>query len=311
MPASPDSSGSPESPYWLRFAPGVFLLLWSCGFVVLKFGLRFADPLTFLALRYSLVVVVLGIGCLWLRPRFPRRAAQWLHLAAVGLMLQAGYFCSTYLSLEHGMSAGALALVTSQQPILIALLAPALAGERVDATRWLGLGLGVGGALLVIVSKSSIQVSSPLGLVFAVSALLCMTCGTLWEKRFGSPVHPLAANLVQYAVSLLVVAPLAWALEPMRVQWAPGMLVALAYLVVANSIIAITLLLAMIRHGEASRVSALFFLVPPATAVVAFVLLGERIPPLAWPGMVLAAAGLRLVNRPAAPPAGASRPATG
>ena len=275
----------------------MFLLLWSCGFVFLKFGLRYADPLTFLALRYACVVTLLGLACLWLRPRFPRRASQWLHLAMVGLFVQAGYFCSTYLSLDHGMSAGALALITSQQPILIGLLAPALAGERVDRMRWLGLALGVGGAMVVILAKSSISVGSPLGLGFALSALLSMTCGTLWEKRFGEPTSPLVSNLVQFTVSLAVVAPLAWTLEPMHVQWAPGMLMSLAYLVLGNSIVALTLLLTMIRHGEASRVSALFFLVPPCTALIAYAVLGERVPGLAWPGMALAGAGLWLVMR--------------
>lgn len=310
---NPQSSTEAQAPPWLRFAPGMFLLLWSSGFVFLKFGLRYADPLTFLALRYACVVVLLGAACLWLRPRFPRRPSQWLHLTMVGLFVQAGYFCSTYLSLEHGMSAGALALITSQQPILIGLLAPAIAGERVDRVRWLGLALGVGGAMLVVVSKSSVSVSSPLGLGFAVSALLAMTCGTLWEKRFGSPTSPLVSNLVQFGVSLAVVAPLAWALEPMRVQWAPGMFASLAYLVLCNSIVALTLLLAMVRHGEASRVSALFFLVPPCTALIAYAVLGERVPALAWPGMALAAAGLWLVMRRAAPPVSrrAARPAGG
>lgn len=287
-----------------------FLLLWSSGFVFLALGLRYADPLTFLALRYACVVALLVVACAWLRPRFPRKPAQWLHLAMVGLFVQAGYFCSTYLSLKHGMSAGALALITSQQPILIGLLAPAIAGERVDRMRWLGLALGVAGAMLVVVAKSSISVSSPLALLFALSALLSMTCGTLWEKRFGSPVSPLVASLVQFTVSLSVVAPLAWAVEPMHVQWAPGMFLSLAYLVLCNSIVALTLLLTMIRHGEASRVSALFFLVPPCTALIAYVVLGERVPALAWPGMALAALGLRLVMRPA-PPADARAPARG
>ena len=133
--------------------------------------------------------------------------------------------------------------------------------------------------------------------MFAVLALLAMTTGTLWEKRFGVSVHPVLANTVQYAVGLMVTAPLAFLLEPMHVQWTAGLFGSLAYLVIGNSLVAITLLLAMIRHGEASRVSALFFLVPPVTAVIAFVVLGEAIPPMAWPGMAIAAAGLYLVMR--------------
>lgn len=291
------------SPAWLKAAPALFLLLWSSGFVVLKVGLAYADPMTFLALRYACVVLILAPVLLVLRPPLPRGASAWGHLAMVGLLLQAGYFCFTYLSLKQGMSAGGIALITSLQPILIGLLAPAIAQERVDARRWAGLGLGVSGAALVIVAKASIDVLSPLGLLFAVSALLCITGGTLYEKRFGTQTHPATSNLVQYAVGLAVTAPLAFWLEPMRIEWTGPLWASLAYLVVGNSLVAITLLLTMIRHGEASRVSALFFLVPPCTAVIALAILDEPIPALAWPGMALAALGILLVTR--AKPSGA------
>ncbi|MCA8225665.1 DMT family transporter [Burkholderia sp. BC1] len=284
-------------PGWLRAAPALFLLLWSSGFVFLKLGLRDADPLTFLALRYACVVALLAGPFLWLRPALPRTRRAWLNLIVVGLLLQAGYFSFTYLSLKLGMSAGAVALVTSQQPILVGLLAPALAGERVGALRWVGLALGAAGAVLVILARGSVAIASPWALAFALLALACITGGTLWEKRFGTDVHPVSANLVQYAVGLAVSAPLAFALEPMHVHWSAGLAGSLAYLVICNSLIAISLLLAMVRHGEASRVSALFFLIPPATALIALAVLGETISALAWPGMALAAAGLYLVMR--------------
>lgn len=286
-------------PAWLKAAPALFLLLWSSGFVVLKVGLAYADPMTFLALRYACVVLILSPFMLVLRPPLPAGAAAWGHLAMVGLLLQAGYFCFTYLSLKQGMSAGGVALITSLQPILIGLLAPAIAHERVDARRWAGLALGVTGAALVIVAKASIDLLAPLGLLFAVSALLCITGGTLYEKRFGAQTHPITSNLVQYSVGLAVSAPLAFWLEPMRIEWTGALLGSLAYLVIGNSLVAITLLLTMIRHGEASRVSALFFLVPPCTALIALLILGEPIPALAWPGMALAALGILLVTRTA------------
>ncbi|RKP47720.1 DMT family transporter [Pararobbsia silviterrae] len=284
-------------PRWLKPAPALFLLLWASGFVFLKLGLQYADPLTFLALRYACVIGLLAIAALWVRPPPPSSPRAWLHLAIVGLLIQACYFAFIYLSLKLGVSAGAAALITSQQPILVGLLAPAIAKERVDLTRWIGLALGVAGAVWVVVARSSIDVTSTLGLVFCVLALASMTAGTLWEKRFGTHTHPVTANLVQYVVGFAVTAPLAYALEPMRIQWAPGLFVSLVYLVIFNSIIAITLLLAMIRYGEASRVSALFFLVPPATAIIARLVLGEPMPLLVWPGMALAAAGLFLVMR--------------
>ncbi|WP_334068089.1 DMT family transporter [Burkholderia cepacia] len=292
-----DTTKAARQPGWLRIAPALFLLLWASGFVFLKLGLRYADPLTFLALRYACVVALLAGPFLWLRPALPRTGRAWRDLVVVGLLLQAGYFACTYLSLKLGMSAGAVALVTSQQPILVGLLAPMIAGERVGVLRWIGLALGAAGAVLVILARSSVDVASPWALAFALFALACITGGTLWEKRFGTDVHPVTANLVQYAVGLAVTAPLAFALEPMHVQWTAGLAGSLAYLVICNSLIAISLLLAMVRHGEASRVSALFFLIPPATALIALVALGETIGALAWPGMALAAAGLFLVMR--------------
>lgn len=291
-------------PLWLKSAPALFLLLWSSGFVVLKVGLAYADPLTFLALRYACVVLILAPFFLLLRPALPQSLLAWMHLAMVGLLLQAGYFCFTYLALKQGMSAGGIALIASLQPILIGLLAPLVAHERVDARRWLGLALGVAGAGLVISAKASVDLLAPLGLLFAICALLCITGGTLYEKRFGSSHHPVTANLVQYAVGLGVTAPLAFWLEPMHIDWTRPLLASLAYLVICNSLIAISLLLAMIRRGEASRVSALFFLVPPCTALIALLVLGEKIPALAWPGMALAALGILLVTR-----GGASEPA--
>jgi drug/metabolite transporter (DMT)-like permease len=299
--SSATSLSADTQPRWLKVAPALFLLLWSSGFVFLKLGLQYADPLTFLALRYACVVGILIVPAVWLRPALPASPRAWLHLAMVGLLIQAAYFSFIYLSLKLGVSAGAAALITSQQPILVGLLAPAIAKERVDLARWTGLALGVTGAVWVIVARSSIEVTSALGLMFAVLALAAMTAGTLWEKRFGTQTHPVTSNLVQYTVGLAVTAPLAWMLEPMHIDWTAGLIGSLSYLVIFNSIIAITLLLTMLRYGEASRVSALFFLVPPVTALIARVVLGEPIPLMVWPGMALAAAGLYLVMRDARP----------
>jgi drug/metabolite transporter (DMT)-like permease len=286
-----------DSSTWSMAAPAAFLILWSSGFVFLKIGLKYSDPLTFLALRYACVIGLLMFASLWIRPTVNFSASGWLNLVMVGLFLQAGYFSFTYLSLKYGLSAGAAALTTSQQPILIGLFAPVIAGEQVGPRRWIGLVLGVTGAAIVILSKASAEIASPLGLSFAVLALISMSCGTLWEKRFGATVHPIASNFVQYAVGLAVVAPLALALEPMHVEWTLGLIGSLTYLVLGNSILAISLFLALIRRGEASRVSALFFLVPPMTAIVAFVVLGESLPMFAMLGICMAAAGIFLVMR--------------
>jgi drug/metabolite transporter (DMT)-like permease len=222
---------------------------------------------------------------------------QFVHLAVIGVLVQAFYFSMTYMSIRLGLGAGTIALVTSLQPILVALAAPAVAGERVEASRWLGLLLGLGGAIVTIVAKSDVEVTSNLALGTAVLALLALTAGTLYEKRFGTAQHPLASNLVQYAVGLVVVAPFALALETMQVDWTPKLIGSLAYLVVCNSLVAMTLLFAMIRAGQVSRVSSLFFLVPPGAALVAWLVLDEHMPPLAWSGFALAAVGVWLATR--------------
>ena len=295
---SPPAKPAGANPLWLRAAPIFFLLIWSGSFVFLKRGLRDADPLTFLALRWACVVAVLLVAFAIVRPRLPASPRAWGNLAMVGLFLQVGYLIGTYLSLKRGVSAGAVALITSQQPILVGLLAPSVAGERVGAVRWLGLILGVLGACVVIWANAAIDITGVAGLLFALMALLSLTGGTLWEKRYGVATHPVTANLVQCSVALAVLVPLAWALEPMHVRWTPALLGSLAYLVFGTSLIAITLLLAMIRQGEASRVSALFFLVPPVTALIARGVLGEAMAALAWVGMGVAALGIYLVMRP-------------
>lgn len=276
-------------------APPLFILLWSSGFIFVKIGLRYADPLTLLAVRYMLVEAILIPVALVLRPRLPR-GIEWLHLGVVGLLVQAIHFGSINLALTFGLSPGAAALITSLQPILVGLLAPWLTGEAVSRRRWLGLALGLAGAVVVILARSSLGALPLWGLLCAAAGLAGITLGTLYERRFGSRQHPVTASIVQCGVGLLVSLPLAAALEPMRLEVTTGLAVSLGYLVLCNSIVALTLLMAMIRLGEASRVSALFFLVPPTTALLAWAVLGERLPPLGWAGLAASAAGVAVVT---------------
>lgn len=285
------------APLLTRLAPAIFLLTWSGGFAFLALGLRHAEPMTFLALRFALALAILGPLFLVLRPPRPRRRAEWAHLSAVGFLLQAVYFGFTYLAITSGLSAGTLALIVSLQPILVGLLAPRTAGERVSGRRWAGLAIGLLGAAMVIVARSEVEPTSVVGALCAVGALAGMTSGTLYEKRFGVTGHPVTTNLVQYAVGLAAILPLALALEDLRVDWTGEFVISLGYLVIGNSLISITLLLAMIRRGEASQVSALLFLVPPLAALIAWPVLGEVVPPLAWLGMAVAAVGVVIATR--------------
>jgi drug/metabolite transporter (DMT)-like permease len=284
-------------PFWLILAPVVFLILWSAGFAIAKLGLEHAQPLTLLALRYSLVVVLLLPFALILRPPLPAAGRDWAHVAIVGFLIQVVYFGLCYVAMKSGVSAGGVAIIVCLQPILVALIAPRMVGQRIGGSGWLGLALGLGGAAVTIASRSAIAVENATGLALTVLALFGITGATLWEKRFGVTQHPVVANLIQYGVGAAVTLPLAALSEDMAISWSWEFAAIMAYLVVGNSIVALGLLLAMIRMGEVARVSALFYLVPPLSALFAWPMLGEAMPPLAWAGMVLAALGVALVSR--------------
>ena len=298
-PAAAPARGIPEaSPLLLKAAPAIFLLFWSGGFAAGKVGLAYTGPLTFLAVRYVLVLLILLPLVVIMRPPLPRKATEWGHLAVVGFLIQGVYFALGYVALAMDISSGAVALIVSLQPILVGLLAPRTSGEQVGGWAWIGLGLGLAGAALVILARSAVEALPVLGVLAAIGALGGMTIGTLYEKRFGISQHPVTANTVQYAAGLAATLPLAFLLEDRVVHWSVPLGLSLLYLIVCNSLIALTLLLLLIRRGEVSRVSALFFLVPPMAALIGWALLDEQMPPLAWIGLGLAAAGVALATRP-------------
>jgi drug/metabolite transporter (DMT)-like permease len=281
-------------------APVVFLLLWSGGFTAVRVGLADTGPLTFLVLRYMLVLVVLAPLALLLRPPLPAGRAAWGHLVVVAVLVQVLYFALVNVAFELGASTAGVALIVSLQPVLVALAAPSITGERVGASRWAGLALGLVGAALVIATRGDIR-ASPTGVLAALVAVLAISAGTIYERRFGLGEHVVTANLVQYAVGLLALLPAAFLAEGMRFHATPRLGLALAYLGLGNSLVSVTLLFAMVRRGEAARVSALFFLVPPLAALIALLVLHEAVPALAWVGMVLAALGVALATRRSAP----------
>jgi len=224
------------------FAPAIFLILWSGGFTVAKVGIAGAEPMTLLAMRYGCVVLLM-----------------------LPFLIQVVYFGAAYLAFARGASAGAVAIITSLQPLLVALIMPAVSKEHVAIRNWIGLLLGVVGATLVIRDNLSIQVTSATSLFLVAISLFSITLATVWERLFGVAHHPVTSNLVQFVVGFAFTLPIAIATETMQVKWSWPFAGALFYLVVCNSVLAISLLLMMIRNGEATRVSALFFLVPPVS----------------------------------------------
>lgn len=287
----------PTRPLWLTLAPFIFLALWSVGYSVAKIGLLYTDPMTLLALRFGCVILIMAVLFAILRPPLPKTRADWAHLAFVGFLIQAVYFGMNYYAFNAGIGAGTLALLMSFQPILVALLAPLWTSEVITRRSWIGLALGLLGTLLVIGSRTTIEPPSMLGLTFAAIALLGITSGSLWEKRHGLSHHPVTANLIGYTAGFIGIIPALALQTDFHVDWTPAFIATLAYLVIGNSVIAVGLLLAMIRAGDVSRVSALFFMVPPLAALTAWILLGEVMPLLAWIGLGAASLGVYLATR--------------
>lgn len=286
-----------DNPFWLYIAPAIFTLLWAAGYGVSKLGLQFAEPMTLLSLRYAFAVLLLLPFFLIMRPKLPSRRKDWLHIVVVGILVQAVYFGGCWWAFSVGVSAGVLAIFMSLQPILVAVLAPSITNERVGWHRWMGLFAGLLGVLVVIVARSDLEPPTVVGIGLSALALFAMTAGVLYEKRFGVSHHPVVTNIVQYVVGFVLVLPVALSFETMAVNWTVELVAALGYLVIGNSIIAISLLLAMIRVGEVARVSSLLFLVPPLAALFGWILLGEEMPPVAWAGMALAAIGVTIATR--------------
>jgi drug/metabolite transporter (DMT)-like permease len=278
---------------WL--IPGLFVVLWSTGFIGAKLGLPYAEPLVFLELRFSLVLAILLPLC-WLSkaPWPPRRRV--MQMAVSGGLLQAGYLGGVFASVHHGMPAGVSALVTGMQPVLTAILGGWLLRETLSARQWLGLALGFVGVLLVVGDRIRVEGLSALAIGLSVGALLSITLGTLWQKRHGAGVDLRTGAAIQFMAATVVLAPFAW-LEGGSVRWTGEFVFALTWLVLVLSLGAIFLLLSLIRKGRATQVSSLFYLVPPTTALLAWPLFGETYSLAAAAGMGLAMLAVWLVMK--------------
>lgn len=276
--------------------PGVFVLLWSTGFIGAKLGLPYADPFTFLSLRFAAVIVFLLVVAVLTRAPWPKSGALWGHLAVSGLLVHGFYLGGVFAAIRAGLPSGVTALVVGVQPLLTALVAGPVLGERVSLRQWAGLAMGLAGVVLVLSGRLTGFGDTPWsGVVFAVIALTGITAGTLYQKRFCTGMDLRSGAVIQYAAAAALIAPAAFTLESFTVQWTGTFVFALVWLVLVLSVGAISLLMTLIRLGEAARVASLFYLVPPVTALMAWGLFGERLGPLGLAGMVLAAAGVAVV----------------
>ncbi len=282
--------------------PGLFVFLWSTGFIGAKLGLPHAPPLTFLALRFALVAALLVAVALVARAPWPRSAVEVRHYAVAGLLVHGLYLGGVFVGISLGVEAGVSALIVGVQPLLVAALAGLTLGERVTGRQWSGLALGLAGIALILARKLGHGLGDALGVLACIAALFGITAGTLYQKRHCAGMDLRTGNVVQFGASAAATGLLALVLEDVRdVAWTGEFAFALAWLVFVLSLGAISLLYLLIRRGAASRVASLFFLVPPCTALIAWPLFGERLGPVELLGMGLAVAGVALASRAPAP----------
>lgn len=292
----PAMPGQPRSfaEFAIFSAPAVFVVLWASGFVGAKLGLPYAEPMTFLAIRMGAVVILIGVIAIITRPVWPSRMGV-VHSIVTGLFVHGCYLGGVFFSIDHKLPAGLSALVVSLQPVLTSTLANRLLGERVVLRQWLGLALGIVGVYLVVHGRTEGEAPF-IAWLGATVALVGMTIGTLYQKRFGGGIDWRSGFFIQYAAACTLFTVLAFAFETRQVQWTADFLIAVAWLVFALSFGAVWLLYFLIRRQAATRVVSLFYLTPPFTALMAWAMFGETLAPLAIAGMGVCVAGVALVN---------------
>ncbi len=250
------------------FLAWFFVFVWGSGFIATKTGLQYAAPFTFLSMRFAIGIVCLLPVLMWLRPHWPRTPKVWLHLAVAGLLMHAIHLSGSHYGQFEGLSAGVVAIVLAAQPLLTALIAARLMSERPSRRQWLGIFVGLAGVALVVWHKLEIQAMTPTSLIALITALLALTIGTLYQRRYLKDVDLFVAAFIQFIISAIVLAPLAYFVEGAAVVWAWPLLVAMLFLVVFASVLAVSALHVLMRRGEAVRVSSILYL-PPVIAVAA------------------------------------------
>lgn len=277
----------------------LFVFLWSTGFIGSKYGVAYAEPLTLLTIRSAIAALLLAILVPLLKEPWPRSWQQFFSAALVGVLLHGVYLGGVFSAIDRGIDAGFSALVVGLQPLLTVLLAAVWLKEALTAVKLLGIFLGLTGVILVLLDRGvafeGVQAMDAVGLVFCIAALVGITVGTLYQKRFCSDVPLVSGAAVQYASVVVVLYPISLMFETQQIDWTPTLVGALAWLVLVLSIGAVLLLMQLLRRGEAGQVASLFYLVPPIVAVEAWLLFDERLSTLGIMGFALCVAGVALV----------------
>jgi drug/metabolite transporter (DMT)-like permease len=278
-----------------RAAPAIFVVLWSTGFVATKYVLNSAEPLTYLSIRMACVVGLMAIIAAVARPKWPDRAGIG-HSIVAGLLVHGFYLGGTAVAISHSIPAGLSALIPGLQPILTSTLANRWLGERVTPLQWTGLLLGLAGVVLILHNRP-MGGEAGWGWLASGVSLVSITLGTLYQRRYCNAIDWRAGNLVQYIAVTIFFGLGAFLFENNVVHWTTEFVLALSWLAVVLSIGSIGLLYWLIRRSAATSVASLFYLVPAVTAVMAYVLFGEKLDAVAMVGMTACAAAVFLVNR--------------
>lgn len=280
----------------LLVAPA-FVVLWSTGFIGAKLGLPHAGPMTFLALRFGLVALILALWVQIVRAPWPNRT-QILDQVIIGALVHFLYLGGVFVGIAWGIEAGTSALIVGLQPVVTAAIANRFLGEQLKPWQWFGIALGLSGVLLVVLRKLDAGLGDPTGVAISAVGLLGISIGSILQKSRSGKTPMRGGNAIQFSTAALCCLAVAFMFEDMTIDWAPEFVIALSWSVLPLSIGAITLLYVLIKRGQASNVASLFFLVPPCTALFAWILFGEELGWIEIMGVVAAAVGVLMVNRP-------------
>ncbi len=280
-----------------KTAPGIFVLLWSTGFIGSKLGAPYIEPFAFLTVRFALVLPVLALIAVASGAHWPRGGRAWGHAILAGAMIHGVYLGAIFYAIDNGMPAGVTALVLGLQPLMTALIAGPMLGEAIARRHWAGLALGAAGLALVVLPKLGAAASgmTPANTLICLVAVAGISLGTVYQKKHAGTTDLVSGTVVQYFGALAIVAPLSLA-ESWHITWSGELVFAMAWLVLVLSVGAILLLMVLIRAGSAARVASLFYLVPVATTVESYFLFGETLVPAQIAGMALVVGALLMIR---------------
>ena len=294
--AEQDQENSP--PAWLNATPLLFVLLWSTGFVGAGLAMPHAEPFTFLTLRFASVVPLMALLALVLKSDWPRGTGVF-HAFLVGAVIHGIYLGAVFWVVHQGMPAGISALIVGLQPIVTAFGAGWLLGERLTGKHWVGLLLGLFGIVLVLWPRLNLEGSGINASTISVGFLgvFCITAGTLYQKRYATGLNLVTGAVWQYIGAAMATGLVALAIEDLHVTWNRDVIIALAWLVLVLSIGAVSLYMVMIRHGQVTRITAIFYLVPGVAAVITWILFGETLTVVQIAGILICTFAVALATR--------------